>query len=254
MAGADTRLPDIRMEDVTYTYDFEPILKSVSFEIWPREVVSVIGPNGGGKSTLLRLMLGLLRPTRGKVEVLGESPEKNRRKIGYVPQNAQFDLRFPVEVIDVVLMGRLREGLIGPYSGRDREIAREALRQVGLLELRRRHFSALSGGQRQRVLIARALASSGQILLMDEPTSDIDREAEREIYALLRELGKTLTIVLVSHDLGVVTALTSRVLCVNRSVEIHPAVDLTGDMIKRLYAGEISIVDHRTFMREGGRP
>ena len=245
---------DIRLEEVTFTYDFEPILRSVSFEIYPREVVSVIGPNGGGKSTLLKLMLGLLHPTRGKVEVLGESPERNRRHIGYVPQNAQFDLRFPVEVIDVVLMGRLREGLIGPYSRRDREIAREALRQVGLSDLRHRHFSALSGGQRQRVLIARALASSGRILLMDEPTSDIDREAEKEIFALLRELGRTNTIVLVSHDLGVVTSLTSRVLCVNRSVEIHPAVNLTGEMIKKLYAGEFSIVDHATFIGRKDTP
>ncbi len=243
----------IRLEEVSFSYDIEPILQGVSFEIYPREVASIIGPNGGGKSTLLKLMLGLLRPTRGRVLVLEEPPEKMRRQIGYVPQNAQFDLRFPVEVIDVVLMGRLREGLIGSYSRQDREIARQALRQVGLFDLRHRHFSALSGGQRQRVLIARALAANGQILLMDEPTSDIDRKAEKEIYDLLRELGRTHTIVLVSHDLGVVTALTSKVVCVNRSVEVHPAKSLTGEMIKKLYSGEIAIVDHRTVLRQGAR-
>jgi zinc transport system ATP-binding protein len=246
--------PVIVMEDVSFSYDFEPVLQSVSFAIDPGEVVSVVGPNGGGKSTLLKLMLGLVRPTRGKVEVLGCPPEKVSRQIGYVPQNAQFDFRFPVDVTDVVLMGRLGSGALGPFRRQDRQMARDALRQVGLYDLRHRHFSALSGGQRQRVLIARALAARGQILLMDEPTSDIDREAEKEIYALLRELGRTHTIVLVSHDLGVVTSLTSKVLCVNRSLAIHPAVDLTGEMIKRLYAGEVAIVDHATVVPSGAHP
>lgn len=234
----------ISFQDVDFSYNSEPILKDVNLEIHPGEFVSVIGPNGGGKTSLLLLALGMLRPNRGTVQVFGRAPERERSRLSYVPQFTRFDPLFPVTVYDVVQMGRLGRFWTGPYRKEDREAALTALEQVGLAELRRRSFSELSGGQRQRVLIARALATEPEVLLLDEPTANVDRLATDKLYELLVELNQRLTVVLVSHDLGIVSRFVSSVVCVNKTVFTHPVSELTGEMIRDLYGGEIALVRH----------
>lgn len=238
----------ISFQSVDFSYNSEPVLTNVNLEIHPGEFVSVIGPNGGGKTSLLLLALGMLRPNRGTVQVLGRAPERERSRLGYVPQFTRFDPLFPVTVYDVVQMGRLGRFWTGPYRKEDREATLIALEQVGLGELRRRSFAELSGGQRQRVLIARALATEPEILLLDEPTANVDRLATDKLYELLVDLNQRLTVVLVSHDLGIVSRFVSLVVCVNKTVFTHPTSELTGQMIRDLYGGEIALVrhDHRS--------
>ena len=156
----------------------------------------------------------------------------------------QFDDKFPISVLDVVCMGRLGNRSIGGFSKEDRAVAVGALEAVGLERVRGAQFSELSGGQRQRVLIARALASQARLLLLDEPTSNVDRLAAREMYSLLEELSREITIVMVSHDIGVVSAFTKKVLCVNQSCAVHPTGNLTGDALLDIYAGEMAYVQH----------
>ncbi len=236
--------PVISFREVSFSYTGEPVLQGVNFEVHAGEFVSAVGPNGGGKTTLLRLILGTARPEAGEVRVFGGPPERARRRVGYVPQYARFDPLFPVTVLDVVRMGRVGNFVAGPYRRDDRAAAEEALATVGLPELRWRPFSALSGGQRQRVLIARALATHPELLLLDEPTASVDRAATAKLYDLLVELARRLTILLVSHDTGVVSKFVSGVLCVNRTVVKHPVSRLTGEMLSELYGVDIALVHH----------
>jgi zinc transport system ATP-binding protein len=239
-----TAVPVVEFREVSFSYTGEPVLQQVSFEVRAGEFVSAVGPNGGGKTTLLRLILGTVRPSTGEVRVFGGPPERARSRVGYVPQYARFDPLFPVTVLDVVRMGRVGSFAVGPYRRQDREAAQEALATVGLAPLRWRPFSALSGGQRQRVLIARALATHPELLLLDEPTASVDRAATARLYELLVELARRLTILLVSHDTGVVSRFVSEVLCVNRTVAKHPVSRLTGEMLSELYGADIALVRH----------
>lgn len=237
--------PVITMEGLTFAYDGSPVLEDVNLAIGARDFVSVVGPNGGGKTTLLKLVLGLLHPHKGRVRVFGLSPEQARPRIGYVPQSAKLDLQFPASVMDVVLMGRLGRGtLFGPYANRDKEAAVKALTDVGIDSLGSLSFSALSGGQRQRLLIARALACEPELLLLDEPTSNLDVAIEEELYELLRNLNERLTIVLVSHDLGFVSQFVKSVVCVKRRVLIHPTSEISGEMINTIYGAPMKMVRH----------
>ena len=230
--------PVVCFTDVTFAYDLVPVLKNVSFEIDSRDMVALVGPNGGGKTTVLRLILGLIRPNTGKVQVFGALPRKVRHRIAYVPQHARYDSKFPADVMDVVLMGRLGQGHAPRYSGADREAAAAALHDVGLSGHKHRSFGELSGGQRQRVLIARAITASPELLLMDEPTANIDTPSENKLYQLLQRFNERMAVVLVSHDIGVVPQILSRVICVNRTVASHQSSELTGDIITELYGHE----------------
>lgn len=220
-------------------------MEDVSFSIPERTFISIVGPNAGGKTTLLKLILGLLRPSRGAIEVFGQSPEKARPRIGYMPQYVQFDPSFPVTVLDVVLMGRLGKGMrFGPYSKADRAVALEALQKLEMDSARNRPFMALSGGQRQRVLIARALAAEPELLLLDEPTANVDMAVETELFELLHTMSETITVVVVSHDLGFVSRYVQSVVCVNRRVMVHPTTAVTGEVINALYGGDVCMVRH----------
>ncbi len=239
---ADT--PIIELRDVSFSFAEVPVLEDVNITIPEGDLVSVVGPNGGGKTTLLKLILGLFRPVKGKVRVFGEPPDRSRRRIGYMPQDARHDPQFPVTVMDVVLMGRVERGWGGRYSGEDKTAARAALAEVGLLSLAGRLFSALSGGQRQRILMARALATQPDLLILDEPTSNVDAVVEARFYDILRELNRRMTIIIVSHDLGFVSDIVQDVVCVNRRVFVHPTSDITGEVIRDIYGGEVRVVRH----------
>jgi len=222
-----------------------PVLEDVSLQIAADEFLGVIGPNGGGKTTLLKLMLGLLRPQRGSVEVFGRSPAQVRRHIGYVPQHARIDPTVPATVLDVVLTGRLSLSSWGPrYAQEHVQAAMGALRQTGTEDLAHRAIGTLSGGQRQRVLIARALAADARLLLLDEPTAGVDPHMERGLTDLLHQLNQRLPIVVVSHDVSFVTAHLKRVACLSRRLTCHPASEVSWEVVAPMYHGEMRAVRH----------
>lgn len=237
--------PAISMNDLWFSYDGYWVLQQVNLTVMPHEFVSIVGPNGGGKTTLLKLMLGLLQPTRGKVEILGQTPSEARSKIGYMPQHAHLDPQFPIKVWDVVLMARLGPSRsLWSYRDDDLRAAEDALRKLKVLDFADKHFSSLSGGQRQRVLIARALACQPQLLLLDEPTAGLDLSIETEFYDLLKHVTDELTVCMVSHDLGFVSRLVSKVVCVKGKVVVHPTSEITGELINEIYGAPMKMVRH----------
>lgn len=218
-------------------------MENVNFSIAERDLVCMVGPNGGGKSTLLRLMMGLIRPGSGAIEVFGTTPERARHRIGYMPQHAGLDPDFPAGVLDIVLMGRLGRGRgIGPYSSNDKQVAARALGEVGLSDKRAASFGALSGGERQRVLVARALACEPDVLLLDEPMTNLDPAVQDDLYALFRELNQRLTVIVVSHDIGFVSETFRTVVCVNRTVHTHATSELTAQRVAEVYGRRVRLV------------
>jgi len=235
--------PAISFRDVTFSYDRRPVLRDVNVAIKPRDFVCVIGPNGGGKTTLLKLALGLLEPQEGEIRVLGRDPQRARRRIGYLPQQTHLDPQFPVTVLDVVLMGRLGTRLrLGPYGRADVAVALRALDEVEMADARSRPFSSMSGGQRQRVLIARALACEPELLLLDEPTANLDPAVQDSLYETLRKVNQRLTVVIVSHDVGFVSVFFKTVVCVNRAVHVHPSSEVTAQTVAEMYGRVVRFV------------
>ena len=234
----------IELKGVAFSFGEHEVLKNVSFTVLDREFAGMVGPNGGGKTTIIKLVLGLLRPTAGTVSVLGSSPVDARPRIGYMPQHAQIDLSFPTRVLDVVMTGRLTGGRVMRYSSEDKERAEIAIAEVGLSDRRASMFSSLSGGQRQRALIARALVSDPELLLLDEPTANLDVTMEEQLHELLRRLNERMAIVLVSHDVGFVSEYTTKVICVKKTVVLHPTSELSGDTLREMYGEKIRMVRH----------
>lgn len=215
------KLPIIELKNVSFAYPGNLVLKNVYFQVSPGEFIGMIGPNGGGKTTLLKLILGFLKPLKGMIKVFGEtagsSPTLNR--LAYVPQAVRFDRDFPISVEEVVLSGLIAHlPWYGRFRTADRIAAQEALEKIGLPHLANAPFGILSGGQAQRVLIARALVSNPQLLLLDEPTASVDSQAEADIYALLNQLRGYMTILMVTHDLGAAIEQVGRILCVQGGV------------------------------------
>lgn len=244
----------IVIEDLSFSFGAGPVLTNVNLSIHRRDFVCIVGPNGGGKTTLLRLVLGLLEPDTGSIRIFGQPPARARTRIGYMPQHARLDPQFPIDVIGVALMGRL--GLaprIGPYRMDDRRIALQSLSEVGMKGQEHRPFADLSGGQRQRALIARALTCEPDILLLDEPMSNLDVAAQEELYDVLRRLSERRTIVLVSHDVGFVSKFIETAICVNRSVHVHSSRELSRKAITELYGRDVRLVHHEAH-EEGPSP
>lgn len=236
--------PVVCFKGVSFSYGQGLVIEDADFDIYEGESVCIVGPNGGGKSTLLKLMLGLLSPTRGSVHLLGEAPKRSRSRVGYVPQQIHFDPLFPISVLDVVLMGRLQARSLWLKSKKDQQVALAALERMGLSAKARAPFASLSGGQRQAVLIARALAAEASVLLLDEPTAHVDIAGEERLLQSLRSLDETLTLVTVSHDLGFVSQAVPKVVCVNRCVHVHPTAELTPSRIRELFGQDVRLVQH----------
>lgn len=234
----------ISFKNVNFAYNAVTILEHVTVEIEKQAFVCLIGPNGGGKTTLLRLILGLLKPISGTINILGLAPKKASKKIGYMPQYTNFDPHFPVSVMDVVLMGRLGIHRFDKYSKKDINIVLETLHKVNLVDIKKQDFSSLSGGQKQRVLIARAIVSEPELLLLDEPTAYIDPAEENHFYQILNTLNKQMTILAVSHDLTFVSKLFKEVLCVNKTVSKHSTSELDEHIITDLYNKNVRFIQH----------
>jgi zinc transport system ATP-binding protein len=228
--------PVIEMRGVSFSFNGEAVLEDVSLALPALDFTALIGPNGSGKTTLLKILLGLLTPDRGTVRILGETPRTVSHRMGYVPQEVDVNLRFPVSVLDVVRMGLVGgRGRGAGFSRADREKARKALDMLDMGNLRHRRIGELSGGQRQRAFIARALVTDPEILLLDEPTASIDARGQVELYRLLGHLNRKITILLVSHDLLMISTHVKSVACLNRRLHYHDQAEITGEMLETMY-------------------
>jgi len=236
----------VEIDQVGFAYDGDLVLEDVTLTVRDGDFLGVVGPNGSGKTTLLKIILGLIHPLRGKVRVFGRPPDRARHLVGYVPQHADLDSSFPINVTDVILIGRLGKApRLGRYKKIDRQTAEEAMQEVEIYDLRNRRFGTLSGGQKQRVLMARALVGEPDLLLLDEPTTSVDGRVEQDIYELLKRLNEKVTIILVSHDLGFISSYVKHVACVNRRLVCNPTNEITGDVIEACYGGPVHMLKHK---------
>ena len=215
----------IEVSDLYFAYEKQKILEDINFEIRKSDFLTIIGPNGGGKSTLLKLILGINELKEGKIKIFNKEHLQQIHRVGYVPQNTNINLSFPITVMEVVMMGQnsLQKRLFG-YKKEEKQRAFEVLKKIGMEEFANNKISNLSGGQRQRVLIARALFSKPEVLLLDEPTSNIDINGCEQIYSTLQELNKEIPVIVVSHDISVILKYASKAFYVNKRMTQH---DLT---------------------------
>jgi len=234
-----TTIIDVR--HVSFSYGQSPVLDDVSLQIEEGEFFGIIGPNAAGKSTLLKLILGLDKPAQGHIRVMGETPGKVRSRIGYVPQHPSFRRDFPITVIDAVGLGQL--GSIHKQKNFQAGL-QTAMEAVELTGIAGRQISTLSGGQLQRVLIARALAGEPDILILDEPTANIDLRAEEDIFTLLKQYNDRMTIIVVSHDVAFISGYVHRVGCLNQTLICHRTGDISGKTIAELYGTPVRMIDH----------
>jgi len=226
----------IEIQSLNFSYNSQFALRDVNLSVNHGDFVAMIGPNGGGKTTLLKLMLGLLKANSGDVRIFNKPPKDVSHRIGYVPQDVHINKNFPISALDVVLMGTLRPGKgWSRHSHQDRQAALNALDQVEMKKFRDHRIGELSGGQKQRVFVARALVTDPDLLFLDEPTASIDTRGQNEFYRLLKELNETITIIVVSHDLMVISGYVKSVICVNQRLHYHGHAELTGEMIEMMY-------------------
>ncbi|MDD9302029.1 MAG: ABC transporter ATP-binding protein [Desulfobacter sp.] len=234
----------VEIKGVDFSYNGQTALSDVDLCIRHKDFMAVIGPNGGGKSTLLKLILGLLTPDRGSIQVMGGKPKDFSSAIGYVPQNVHINENFPITALDVVLMGTLdpkhKKKNKGPHQ--EKREAMETLDRLHMAENAQKKIGQLSGGQRQRVFIARSLMTRPRLLLLDEPTASIDTKGQADFYELLEKLNQEVAILVVSHDLFIVSNYVKSVACVNQRLHYHPHEEITGQMLETMYACSVEDV------------
>ena len=242
----------IEIKNVSFSYNGEPVLEDINLNIHKGDYLGIIGPNGGGKTTLLKIMLGLLKPTKGSVLFFGCDVYcfKEWSRVGYVSQKAvQFDSNFPATVYEVVRMGRIaKRGLLHTFNKQDDEIVETALKQVEMWEYKDSLIGDLSGGQQQRAFIARALANEPEVILLDEPTVGVDVKTQEQFYNLLKKLNKELhiTLILVSHDIDVVAHEVTEIACINKTLvyDNNPKEFLKHEGLEKLYGDQVTFILH----------
>ena len=235
----------VELKNIWVKYDGVVVLEDVNLTIESTNFFGIIGPNGGGKTTLLKVLLGLVKPSSGTVKVLGEDPRISRKGIGYVPQHGSFDVNYPISVWEVVMMGRMAKRKLGRrFKEEDKKVAEHSLEVVEMLDFKDRQISKLSGGQQQRVFIARALASNPEMLLLDEPTASVDAHIQTDIFELLKRLSSTIPIIMVSHDVGVMSVYVDKVACLNRKMYYHDSGEITSEMLDDAYACPVEMIAH----------
>jgi zinc transport system ATP-binding protein len=245
----ETKEKILSIKDLWVRQGDHVVLESINLELFAGDFLGIIGPNGGGKSTLLKAILGLINPDRGEIDVFGLPPAKARSRIGYVPQKTVFDRSFPVKAQEVVLMGRYsRVGLLHRYGKEDRNFALKALKAVGMEDRAEREIGELSGGEQQRVFVARSLVSDPDLLLLDEPTAGIDSAQQTEFYELLSHLNSHLgkAIIMVSHDLTAVSTYVSKIACLNQRLYYHDSRELSNEDIEKAYGCPVEMIAHGT--------
>lgn len=236
----------VELDGVSVNYGELEALNNINLKVEEGSFLGIIGPNGGGKTTLLKVILGLVDPQKGKVKVMGHPLNEVLDQIGYVPQISNFDRSFPISVLDVVLMARLggRVRFFHQYQKEDIQKAESVLERLNLLYLKDRQIGKLSGGQLQRVLIARGLAVEPKILLLDEPTASVDARSTSEIYELLKELNKEKTIIVVTHDMAAVSSYFDSLACLNEKLYHHGDKHLDQETTEQVFGCPVDLIAH----------
>jgi zinc transport system ATP-binding protein len=234
--------PLIKIQDLTVGYDKIPVLKNVNLDIHEMDFMGVIGPNGGGKTTLLKAILGLLKPTSGKINFRTDINGR-KKPIGYLPQVRHIDRKFPITVFDVVRSGSLMQNQVKINETEVKQKVEELLVDMGITNIRNKAIGELSGGQMQRVFLCRALLSDPKILILDEPDTFVDNRFEGELYERLRLLNERMAIILVSHDLGTISTYVKTIACVNGNLHYHRSNKITQDQLDG-YNCPIQIITH----------
>jgi len=235
----------VKLENVSYGYNSEKVLDKINFEIRKGDFIGMIGPNGGGKSTLIKLIMGLIEPWSGKI-IYGKNESGEKIKIGYLPQYQEFDHKYPISIREVVMSGLVRKGsLVTRFTAKDRQRASEVLEIVGLKDISRRSIGELSGGQMQRAFLGRAMVSDPDLLILDEPVTYVDSRFELELFNLLGELSSKTSILLVSHDVGQIISSVKTIACVNQNLHYHPSNKITNKILAT-YNCPVEIISHGT--------
>lgn len=229
-------MSDIELKNLCFAYAKESVLKDINLRYDKKDLLAVIGPNGGGKSTILKLILGLLEPTSGEVKI------KEGFNLSYVPQNTNINKEFPIKVIDTVLMGRLQKRKFGFFNNEDKQRAKSALEAVAMSGFENHNVAKLSGGQRQRIFIARALCSDADILLLDEPTASLDRNSQSDVYELLKKLNEKVGIIIVSHDTTVLLGYATKIAYINQTLHLHDAINKTKEDFKSEHICPVELI------------
>ena len=234
----------LEIKNVSAGYEDEIILRDIDLTVNENDFIGIIGPNGGGKTTLLKVILGLIRPYQGTVNFFEGNQVKSETSIGYLPQINQIDRQFPITVINVVLSGLMsKEGIFGRYSGNQKKLAEELLGLLGILNLKKKNIGELSGGQLQRVYLCRAIISSPRLLMLDEPSTFVDTKFETDFFGTLKQLNKEMAIIVVSHDVGTISWYVKTIACVNRNLHYHPSNIITQEQLAS-YNCPIQIITH----------
>ncbi len=234
----------LEIKSLSAGYDDGVVISNVNLTVNSKDFIGVIGPNGGGKTTLLKTILGLLEPMKGKIFFYENGKPVNQILIGYLPQLNQIDRKFPITVIDVVLSGLMsRERLFSRYGREQRERAEIVIEKMGISGLRKKPIGELSGGQLQRVYLSRAIISSPVLLLLDEPSTYVDNKFENDFYEILNDLNMEMAILIVSHDVGTITWFVKTIACVNKTLHYHPSNIITEQQLAS-YNCPIQIITH----------
>ncbi|MCF8404822.1 MAG: ABC transporter ATP-binding protein [Bacteroidales bacterium] len=233
----------IELHNISAAYNGEDVLQEVNFKICERDFIGVIGPNGGGKTTLVKVILGLLKPRKGKIFNHIDGNEESSC-IGYLPQINNIDKRFPISVKEVVLSGFMFK-MMNKRTNTQTQVnaANDIMKETGIFEIKDKPIGELSGGQMQRVLLCRSVVSNPRLLILDEPNTFVDNQFEGELYKMLKRFNKSMAIVMISHDVGMISAHVKTIACVNRALHYHQSNIITEQQLKE-YNCPIQLITH----------